>query len=65
MHNIDKFNNSTMTVEELATILHVGRSKAYQIVSSKLFPSKKLGHTIRIPVEPFFNWLNKGIDKGA
>ncbi|HEY8390453.1 MAG TPA: helix-turn-helix domain-containing protein [Clostridia bacterium] len=49
---------ATLTVEEVADILRVSRSKAYEIVKQGYFPFKKINHTIRIPTEPFFEWLN-------
>jgi len=42
-------NQATLTVPEVAVILRIGRSKAYEIVHQSLFPHIKIKHAIRIP----------------
>jgi excisionase family DNA binding protein len=56
-------NQATLTVPEVAVILRIGRSKAYEIVHQSLFPHIKIKHAIRIPTEPFFEWLNSSHEK--
>lgn len=50
---------SVLKIEEAMEILNISRSHCYSIARMNLFPVIKLGHTIRIPTEPFFSWLNK------
>ena len=38
-----------LTVEDLTTLLHIGRNKAYDLVNSKQIQSIKVGKQIRIP----------------
>lgn len=38
-----------LTVEDLTTVLHIGRNKAYDLVNSKQIQSIKVGKHIRIP----------------
>lgn len=45
------------TVEEIATILHIGRSSAYTLVKKGYFKSVRIGTAIRISRESFEDWL--------
>lgn len=47
-----------LTVNEVASILKISRSKAYELVNSKGFPTKHIGRRLRIPRDMFFTWLN-------
>lgn len=48
-----------LLVEEAAAILGISRSKAYAWVNeSPPFPILKCGRSIRIPSQPFYDWLN-------
>lgn len=38
-----------LTVEDLTSVLHIGRNKAYDLVNSKQIQSIKVGKQIRIP----------------
>jgi excisionase family DNA binding protein len=59
MKSIEDYKKqATLTVPEVADILRVSPSTAYEIVKQNYFPYKKIKHTIRIPTEPFFEWLN-------
>jgi excisionase family DNA binding protein len=49
---------ATLTVKEVQTILKLGTNSAYNLIHSKAFPVKKVGHSYRIPSEPFFKWLD-------
>ncbi|MFY9177323.1 MAG: helix-turn-helix domain-containing protein [Caldicoprobacterales bacterium] len=59
----DYKKQATLTVPEVAEILRIGRSKAYEIVHLNLFPHIKIKHAIRIPTEPFFEWLNSSHER--
>lgn len=48
----------TYTVEDIMTILRVGRSGAYNLVHSKAFPVIKVGNLLRIPKSSFHEWLS-------
>lgn len=47
------------TVEEIATILHVGRSSAYTLVKKGYFKSVRIGTAIRISRKSFDEWLDQ------
>jgi len=47
----------TLTVPEVASILRIGRCKAYELVGEGVFPTIKVGRSIRIPAERFYQWL--------
>lgn len=48
----------TYTVNEMKQILNIGSNSAYALIHSGAFPVKKIGHSYRIPKEPFHAWLN-------
>ena len=47
------------SVETLAAALDIGRSKAYELVGTKGFPTLHIGKRIVIPRKAFINWLDK------
>lgn len=49
----------TYTVQEIATILNVGRTTAYQFVDEGYFKTVRIGHTIRISKKSFDEWLDR------
>ncbi len=48
-----------LTVEEIAIVLEIGRTKAYNLVKMKLFPVLKIGNAYRIPKKGFYEWLHQ------
>lgn len=58
----DYNENSMLKVDELATILRIGRGKAYQLVKETGFPVVKIGKSLRVPYGSFIRWRdNKSI----
>ena len=49
---------TVLTVKDLQNILQVGSNTAYNLIHSKVFPVRKVGHSYRVPAEPFYNWLS-------
>lgn len=49
----------TYTVEEVAYMLGIGKSKAYALVKEGHFRSVRIGATIRISKQSFDEWLDK------
>ncbi len=49
--------DKTLTVNDVRQILKVGSNTAYNLIHSKAFPVRKVGHSYRIPAEPFYHWL--------
>ncbi len=49
---------ATLTVKEVREILKIGTNSAYNLIHSKAFPVRKVGHSYRIPSESFFKWLD-------
>lgn len=47
------------TVEEIAAILHIGRSSAYTLVRKGYFKSVRIGTAIRISRKSFDEWLDQ------
>ena len=48
----------TYTVSEVAKILDIGKSSAYNLVKCNAFRTIRIGKTIRIPKKSFDAWLN-------
>lgn len=47
----------TYTVQEIAAILQIGRSKAYQLCNDGLFSIIRIGKTVRISKASFDEWF--------
>ena len=47
------------TVEDLQTVLQIGRSTAYELVNRKGFPVLRLGKRILVPAAELTEWLKK------
>ena len=48
----------TYTVEEIATILNIGRTSAYSLVKEGHFKVVRVGNAIRISKKSFDDWLD-------
>jgi excisionase family DNA binding protein len=55
-------NKRTYQVEEIAGILGIGRSSAYELVKQGLFRTVKIGTAIRISKRSFDDWLDSQAD---
>jgi len=49
---------TVLTVKDIQEILQVGSHTAYNLIHSRVFPVRKVGHSYRVPTEPFNNWLS-------
>ncbi len=47
----------TYTVEEIAALLNIGRTTAYQLVKEGHFKTIRIGNAIRISRKSFGEWL--------
>ncbi|MFI3201147.1 MAG: helix-turn-helix domain-containing protein [Eubacteriales bacterium] len=52
---------ATYKVEEIAEILGIGRSSAYNLVKEGVFKTVRIGTTIRVSKKSFDEWLNNQI----
>lgn len=50
-------STKTYKVSDIAAILQISRTKAYEVVSKNMFPVVHIGKAIRIPIEPFERWM--------
>ncbi len=48
----------TYTVSEIACILKIGKSKAYELCNMGLFRTIKIGRAVRISKASFDDWFN-------
>lgn len=49
----------TYTVEEIAALLNIGRTTAYQLVKEGHFKTIRIGNAIRISRKSFDEWLEQ------
>ena len=49
----------TLTVRDVQQILQLGRNGVYNLIHSNAFPVIRIGNLLRIPKEPFYEWLSK------
>jgi len=54
---------AAVNVEELAQVLKISKTKAYELVKMEGFPAVKLGKRILIPTEALVHWLNANIGR--
>jgi excisionase family DNA binding protein len=54
-----KQNKKLLKVLEVADILSIGRTKAYQLVKSKEIPSVGVGRCVRIHPDALAEYINK------
>jgi excisionase family DNA binding protein len=52
-------NKKLMTVREVADILSIGRTKAYQLIKSKEIPSIGVGRSVRVHPDALAEYINK------
>jgi len=47
----------TITIEEAATLLGIGRTAAYEAANRGQLPTRRLGRRLLVPVPAFLDWL--------
>jgi excisionase family DNA binding protein len=52
-------NLHLLTVSEMAKILRIGRSSAYELCKQKEFPVIRIGKNIRIPQRALLDWVER------
>ncbi len=55
----------TYSVDEIRSILNIGRRKAYELCNSREFKIVRIGRTIRISKRSFDEWLDNITDNGG
>ena len=55
----------TLTVEETASLLGLGRTAAYEAARRGQIPSRRLGRRVVIPVPALLAWLGAKQDSGG
>lgn len=55
----------TLTVEEVASLLGLGRTAAYEAARRGDIPTRKLGRRVLVPVPAFQAWLGISGDNGS
>ncbi|RIK03785.1 MAG: hypothetical protein DCC49_13815 [Acidobacteria bacterium] len=53
----DLSDRATITVEEAASLLGLGRSAAYEAARRGQFPTRRLGRRLFVPVPALLEWL--------
>lgn len=59
--NLDNTDNwpHILTVPQVALILHISHTKAYQMAKAQEIPIIKMGKIVRVPRGRFIDWLEK------
>ena len=55
-----RVTESFMTVDEVQSLLGIGRTAVYRLVRSEGFPSVRVGRAIRIPPSALHQWIHRG-----
>lgn len=55
-------SRTTITVEEAASLLGIGRSAAYDAARRGQLPTRRLGRRLLVPVPAFLAWLGSSPD---
>lgn len=58
IHDLD--DRLTVTVEEAASLLNLGRTAAYEAVRRGEIPARRLGRRLVVPVPALLAWLGAG-----
>ena len=56
-HYEDDMEPLLMRAEEVARVLRIGRSKAYQLMASRELPTIRIGRSVRVPAESLDEWI--------
>ncbi len=51
-------NDTLLTLTDIATILKIGRAKAYELPRTTGFPAIKIGRQYRVFYSDLMQWLN-------
>lgn len=52
----------TYTVHEIASLLRISKSKAYELCNEDLFRIIRIGRSVRVSKASFDEWLDKQMD---
>ena len=50
--------------DEVAQSLQIGRSRVYEMISSQLLPSIRIGRTVRVPADKLRDWVKAQQEHG-
>ena len=53
-----------LRAEDIAAILRTSKSRAYDLMNSKGFPTLKLGSRLVVPKDKFISWIDKNSPLG-
>ena len=59
MENLEKVDKVALNMAEFASVMSIGRNKAFELTRQAGFPTVRLGRRIVIPVEALKAWLEK------
>ena len=55
---MDKKVSAVYNVKDIMELLNISRTSTYNLMKTNSFPVVRIGTTIRIPKEPFEEWMN-------
>lgn len=59
MNNIDADSIILYTVNDIQRIFHIGRTKAYELMSANGFPSFRMNSRMYVEQNELRSWINK------
>jgi len=64
MENGMRMDSCILTVKEVAEILRISPSKAYELLGCNVIPHLRLGTRYVIPRDMFFAWIRNSVQGG-
>lgn len=64
MENEVRLDSCILTVKEVAEILRISQSKAYELLGRDVIPHLRLGTRYVIPGDMFMAWIRKTVQGG-
>lgn len=56
--NLPNDEKRTYSVPEIAEILHISKSKAYELCKTSIFKTVNIGKSVRVSKKSFDSWLD-------
>lgn len=65
MDNLNKIEKVAINMAEFASVMSIGRNKAFELIRQPGFPAVRVGRRVIIPVTALKSWLEKQTADGC
>lgn len=48
-----------LTIDQVSQVMHLGRSKIYELINNEGLPVQRFGKAVRVPYESLQKWLQE------